>query len=119
MSLVKVVNQYSLEGVLLARYPSLSNASTFSEAQVAHIGKVVNGKRTTAGGYSWKTINSLGTVLTGKVRGVQQIDVLSGEIVAIYNSLETSSLMSGITSSKIQRSIDGRGAPEGYRFVLA
>jgi DNA endonuclease I-HmuI-like, NUMOD-like domain len=114
---LKPVSQYR-DGVLIARYPSIAVAAFLSETQPAHIGKVAAGLRETAGGFYWEFAQSFGVNLTRTNSGLSQIDLENdGSVVALYDSIETAALMSGLTITQINKVLSGnRKSVDGYTF---
>jgi len=112
----KAVAQY--EGkTLLAKYSSISYAAYLTETQPAHIGKVANGLRNTAGGYVWNFTGSTKR-LSKNVPGVLQIDNDTDDIVAVYRDVDTASNLSGFSSTKINNVLSGVSKTvSGYRFL--
>jgi len=114
----KSVAQY--EGkTLLAKYTSIANAAFLTEAQPAHIGKVANGLRNSAGGYGWKFTNNSNR-LSKNVPGILQIDTDTDEVVAVYRDVDTAATLSGLSATKINRVLTGSSkSVSGYTFLAA
>lgn len=55
----KAVEQYNLEGQLLATYPSIAEASRKTDILDTGISAVCSGKRSTSGGYKWKYVEEM------------------------------------------------------------
>lgn len=49
-----VVQQYTLDGILVETYPSIALASLITGIHHSTIGKCLTGTRKTAGGFCWK-----------------------------------------------------------------
>jgi len=101
------VSQY--EGkTLVAKYRSISEAANTTGVQPAHIGKVTNGIRKSAGGFSWKSLNSF----SGKMKsGVTQSD--SSGILAVYASPDLAAKFTGVRLSAINKVLSGSGKSAG------
>lgn len=57
--LARVVNQYALDGTLLATYPSMKEAArSIKTVSSDMIGRVCKGKAKTAGGYKWSYVKN-------------------------------------------------------------
>ena len=110
------VTQY-LAGKAVAKYPSIAIASRFTKTQPAHIGKVANGKRNLAGGFSWKSNKTFGTRFSPKNAGIAQLDK-TGTIMALYESAEMASTLSGVTLKGINKVVTGNGnIAGGFRWA--
>ncbi len=110
------VSQY-LGGKLVAKYPSIALASSLTNVQPAHIGKVANGLRKTAGGFSWKSSKKFSNKFTSKLFGVSQLD-LNGNVLAIYESALSASTATGVSEKTINKVILGKSSRAGG-FVWA
>lgn len=109
----KVVSQYSGK-TLLARYSSIAVAADFVGAQPAHIGKVAAGKRNSAGGFQWKYSNTISDKLTRSRKGITQFND-AGDIVAVYESVETAAKITGMTAKRIAKALGSKtGKAGGY-----
>ena len=101
---------------LVAKYASISVASTMNGVQNAHIGKVANGLRNTAGGFVWKSLNNFNGTLSPRCVGIVQTD-RDGNILAAYADLATAANLTGISESKISAVLLGtRRSVNGYIF---
>lgn len=113
----KQVAQY-VGNKMVARYFSITDAATLTSTQRAHIGKVCNGIRKTAGGSTWKYTRINGSKLP--VGSVIQYDVTTGDAVAVFANLNTASEILGIPSAKIERVLSGASKKvNGYTFAVA
>jgi hypothetical protein len=86
------VTQY-YKGKPIATYTSMSVAARLSGAYVSNISEVVNGGRSTAGGYSWKRAGARSGSIFAYTTG--------GSLVASFRGQE--GLESGVTSVPISR----------------
>ena len=112
----KAVAQY-LDGVLVAKYPSIATASLLTETQSAHIGKVAGGLRKTAGGSAWKFTRFDGQ-LAKTTTGLKQMDAITGEVLAIFRDETIASEVLGISVKQIVRVLgDSRRSVQGYTFA--
>jgi len=110
------VAQFNKNGELLAKYASLTEAAYWSEAQVAHIGKVANGKRKTAGGFIWKNVGKTAlTPFTTRTVGVRQTDE-DGNIVAVYATPEIAATMTSISAKRITKAMTSKRKTAGYNW---
>lgn len=109
------VAQYDKDGELLAKYASLTEAAYWTETQIAHIGKVCNGKRKFAGGFVWKSDTAAMSALTNSTNGIRQTD-LAGNIVAVYATTEIASTMTEISSKRIATAVKNARKMEGYHW---
>lgn len=110
----KVVSQYNGTH-LIAKYSTVALASELNDVQPSHVGKVANGLRNTAGGFRWrfpKTVN-LSRGLSSVNRGIGQIDVETGEIVAVYESIDMASTITGFRRASINNSTTKLGRSAG------
>lgn len=115
MSTKTPVAQY--EGkTLLAKYSTIATASTLNGIQPAHIGKVANGLRNTAGGFSWKSLSRFNGKLSPKHTGLVQSD-LEGNVLAVYADVDTAAALTGINAKTISSVVSGsRRSVNGYIF---
>jgi len=113
----KVVSQY-VGNRLVAKYNSVTTASGLTSVQQAHIGKVANGIRTTAGGYAWSfpKTTDLAKGLTRKNRGIGLMDS-HGNLVSIFENVDTASEILGYTTSRISNSLMNNKRVRGLVFV--
>lgn len=99
-------------GKVIARFPSIGVASEVTNTQRAHIGKVVAGKRKTAGGASWRNARSI----KATTNDVAQLDA-NGNLIAIYSDVATAAEITGIDVSAIMRLLNQQSKKvKGYVF---
>ncbi|MDH5766619.1 MAG: hypothetical protein OEZ38_11445 [Gammaproteobacteria bacterium] len=102
---------------LVAKYRNITLAAEMSGAQPAHIGKVTNGVRNTAGGFHWKTLTSFDGKLSNKRTGIVQKDT-GGNVLAVYSDLDAAAYMTGISKDKIEAVMEGtKRSVSGYIFA--
>jgi len=106
------IAQYNKNGELLAKYASLSEAAYWTSTQVAHIGKVANGKRKTAGGFGWKHTNTIET-LTNNTKGIRQTDE-AGNTIAVYSTPEFAASMTEVSAKRIMAAVSSKRKLAGY-----
>jgi len=110
------IAQYNKNGDLLAKYASITEAAYWSETQVAHIGKVANGKRKTAGGFIWKNVGQTAlTPLTARIVGIRQTDT-NGDLVAVYATPEIAANMTQISAKRITKAMNSNRKIAGYNW---
>lgn len=109
------VSQFSSDGLLLAKYPSITAAGLATGTQVAHIGKVCNGKRKTAGGCSWNYNKSFTTAMRGKGTALVQSD-LNGIVLAVFTNPAAAATVTGLKEAAIDRLLSSGRASKGTRF---
>ena len=109
------IAQFNKNGELLAKYASITEAAYWSDAQVAHIGKVANGKRKTAGGFIWKTAPAALSPLTTSTKGVRQTDA-AGKLVAVYATPEIAATMTTISAKRITAAVKSGRLMSEYRW---
>lgn len=108
------IAQFDKSGKIIARYMSLSEASTRTGVQVAHIGKVANGKRLSAGGFVWKHVTGNMDKLNRTTRGIRQT-TKDGITVAIFSDADTAaSMVKGVTAKRIITAITSDKIVAGY-----
>jgi DNA endonuclease I-HmuI-like, NUMOD-like domain len=101
------VSQYNGKK-LVAKYRSITEAAEMTGVQPAHIGKVANGIRNTAGGFSWKSTKTFSPKMKN---GVTQSD--STGAIAVYADLDLASSFSGVTRKSIDKVLSGKGKMAG------
>ena len=109
------IAQYNKNGDLLAKYASITEAAYWSDTQVAHIGKVANGKRKTAGGFIWKAAPAALSPLTARDLGVRQTDA-DGKLVAVYSTPEFAETMTEISAKRITAAVKSGRLMSEYRW---
>jgi len=110
------IAQYNKNGELLAKYASITEAAYWSETQVAHIGKVANGKRKTAGGFIWKNAPAALSPLTAREVGIRQTDT-DGNLVAVYATPEFAATMTDISAKRITAAVKSGRMVSDYRWT--
>ena len=114
---IQPCSQYTKEGALIARYPSITAAAAVSSTQVAHIGKVCMNKRNTAGGYAWKYNNKFTGKFKPKALGLTQSSK-DGAILAVFRDTEVAALVTGLKESVITKAVASGRLTKGNRFVM-
>lgn len=99
-------------GTLLAKYPSITDASALTGTQRAHIGKVASGIRKTAGGFAWKSMKNFTGRLSPRNAGITQMD-RSGNVLAVYANVGAASRVTGIAEGRIEKVLVGNGRVAG------
>ena len=104
----KAVSMY--EGkTLLAKFASMSLASELNAIDRSDIGKVVNGKRQSAGGYSWKSTRLTALKADGSV---SQYDA-DNNLIATFNDVALASTITGVRASDINKTVSGKRKTAG------
>lgn len=109
------VAQFNKDGDLLAKFQSLTEAALRSGTQVSHIGKVVNGKRKTAGGYIWAEAKRPSDKLTARTAGIRQTDK-DGFVIAVYADAEIAASMNKASAKRIMSALSTNKIVAGYRW---
>lgn len=113
------ISQYNTKGKLLARYSSISAAATLSETDQSHISKVARGKRSMAGGYTWKYYNRSLTPtskFTPKNEGVRALDA-NGNLVAVFATPEIAATLLGTKAGSITKARGTKRMVGGYLWA--
>lgn len=101
------VSQY--EGKkLVAKYRSIAEAASLTGVQPAHIGKVANGLRNTAGGFNWKSMKTFSSKMKN---GVTQTD--SKGVLAVYADADIAARYTGVRASAISKALSGKSRTAG------
>lgn len=129
-SRLEVIRQYSSSGEYLAEFSSIKNAALHSEISMTSIQKCLVGERKTAGGYIWKrekkesvpkkldlgkhnTSEKISVENAGLPKRVVQIDVVTGEVIRIHDSVGQAAKSIGINSKGIHDVIKGKQKTAG------
>ncbi|MCU0467465.1 MAG: NUMOD1 domain-containing DNA-binding protein [Arcicella sp.] len=104
------VHQYSLEGVFIKEFDSITAASKSVNLASGSILSCVRGKSQSAGGYVWRYTDQTynGQYKKSKQSGsdITQLD-MEGNILATYTSIFSASKLTGIPSTNIHRNCKG------------
>lgn len=104
---------------LVAKYTSIAYAAEMTGTQPAHIGKVANGLRESAGGYGWKSLKTFGSKLSPKRPGIAQC-TKDGDVIAVYADADTASSLTGIKTNQINDVVKGsKSSAGGYVWTKA
>ena len=106
-----VIAQYDNDNNFLATYSSIALAASFTGTQPSHISKVAQGNRRTAGGYRWDYEGECVSL----TNDIEQVDKKTGEVVAVYISVEVAAQMTSVRRSQINDVVTGfRRSAGGY-----
>jgi hypothetical protein len=104
---------------LVAKYPSITEASLITSTQKAHIGKVANGLRKSAGGYQWKHLKNFTNRLSPRNAGIAQLSK-DGSVLAVFADVATASALTGVSEARITKVVLGSGrVAGGYMWANA
>ena len=118
----KPILQYSLEGVFIKEWPSISEAQDVYDT--GHIGACATGKRNFAAGFIWryKTSDDIPqTIEVPKVKNFREIAQVdeSGNIIRKFSTIREASNVLGLNYSNISNVLQGLQKKTGanYRFI--
>lgn len=120
----RAVRQFSLDGVYLAEYSSITKASIALGIRGSVISEVCKGTKGSAGGFLWiysrpkaKELQSIDYLLGKRDRHkIVQLS-LNGEFIALYNSVKEAAYAMGISSTSISFCVVGRSHTScGFRW---
>lgn len=118
----KPILQYSLEGVFIKEWPSVSEAQ--EACQTKHIGACATGKRNNAAGFIWRYKTSDKIPQTIEIpnpkshRAIAQVDE-NGKIIRKFSTIREASKALGLNYSGISAVLQGlqRKTGNNYRFI--
>lgn len=116
----KNVYQYSKNGDLIAKYPSLSDVERKLGIQTTNISKVLNDNTLSAGGYMWRTdgvqkCQPFSSRHHPFSKPIQLFD-LNGNFVKEWKSIYEASIELNIPPGNIRRNIRSKRKPRKYIF---
>lgn len=101
----KPVEQYNLDGKLLATFSSLREAE--NKTGICNIARVVEGRGKTAGGFIWKF---KGNIKANRTKGkkVELYNPKTNRIIRTFSSMVEAAKELGISYNTVQKHVDGR-----------
>lgn len=116
------IRKYNIKGEFLAAYDSLMAAANAASVSTQQIGKALNGRAESAGGFLWLRANvedpivpiaPLKEKITENIsKAIFQIDT-NGEIIAEYESINAAEKQTGVNRKSIRDVIRGRQRTAG------
>jgi len=101
------VNQFSMEGELIATYSSISEAAKDNEANPGGIHLCCQNKRKQHAGYKWELAEPHVPINTKKKRGVIQY-TMEGQFLRIWSTMKEASQTLGVSSCSICMCAQGK-----------
>lgn len=102
--------QYDLKGNFIKEWTSAKEIQRELNINAASIGKVLNGKRLSAGGFQWKRKNDLPKDISKKAYQIRKIGQysLNDKLIKIFNTIQEAADEMNCDSSNIRYCLKGR-----------
>ena len=98
---------------IVAAFESQTQAMALTSVDAASIRKVIAGKRNTAGGYSWNTVNLDKLAKKADKKGLIVQRDKEGNVLALFDSATTAHQYTGIKTKVIEDNIAGKQKTAG------
>lgn len=112
------VAQFSLKGNFITEYKSIKAASIATNLKCVDILRAANGKYKQSGGFLWcyngkKDKLIVPTNIKIKNHAVEQISMITGEVLATYHSVKTASIVTNVNRGNIGSCCKGKQKTSG------